>query len=85
MEILFFIAAFLSLYSYFLYPVLLKVLPSRRSDSGQNNGNANLPSLSLIITVHNEEGRIREKLENTLQIDYPSDLLEIISSIGFFY
>ena len=42
-----------------------------------------LPKLSLIITVHNEEGRIRNKLENTLQIDYPSELLEIIVASDF--
>ncbi|MCK5661850.1 MAG: glycosyltransferase, partial [Thiotrichaceae bacterium] len=44
---------------------------------------AELPALSLIITVHNEAGRIREKLENTLQIDYPSELLEIIIASDF--
>ena len=37
-----------------------------------------LPSLSLIITAHNEAARIRSKLENTLAIDYPSDRLEVI-------
>ena len=37
-----------------------------------------LPELSLIITVHNEEARIREKLENTLNIEYPPDCLEVI-------
>ncbi len=42
-----------------------------------------LPELSLIITVHNEEARVHEKLENTLQIDYPSDLLEIIVASDF--
>ena len=34
--------------------------------------------MSLIITAHNEEQKIAEKLENTLKIEYPRDLLEII-------
>ena len=37
-----------------------------------------LMSLSLIITAHNEEDRISDKLENTLKIDYPRELLEIV-------
>jgi len=37
-----------------------------------------LPKLSLIITAHNEGLRIEGKLLNALEIDYPSELLEII-------
>ena len=37
-----------------------------------------LPPLTLIITACNEEQRIREKLENTLLLDYPQDLLQVI-------
>lgn len=37
-----------------------------------------LPSLSLIITAHNEAGRIREKLENSLKIEYPAEQFELI-------
>jgi glycosyltransferase involved in cell wall biosynthesis len=33
--------------------------------------------------VHNEENRIGQKLDNTLQIDYPPDLLEIIIASDF--
>jgi glycosyltransferase involved in cell wall biosynthesis len=34
--------------------------------------------MSLIITVHNEEARLPIKLDNSLALDYPEDLLEII-------
>jgi len=78
MELLFYLFAVLCAYSYFIYPVMLKLLPSRKSYGYMAEENAKPPRLSLIITVHNEEGRVREKLENTLQIDYPSELLEII-------
>lgn len=36
------------------------------------------PFLSLIITVCNEEKRIRQKLENTLALDYPKEKLQVI-------
>jgi len=85
MEILFYMTALLSFYSYFFYPLLLKLLPVRQStDRNSNNeGSVNIPNLSLIITAHNEEHRIREKLENTLEINYPSELLEIIVASDF--
>ncbi len=36
------------------------------------------PNISIIITAHNEEERIREKIENTLAITYPEEKREII-------
>ncbi len=85
MEILFYIFAVLSVYSYFLYPLILKILPECKSadtDVDSQPG-SELPFLSLIITVHNEAGRIRDKLDNTLKNDYPPELLEIIVASDF--
>lgn len=81
MEIWFYFFAVCCAYSYFIYPVLLKLLPTRKA--ARLKDNKNLPVLSLIITAHNEEQRIREKLENTLQIDYPADSFEIIVASDF--
>lgn len=36
------------------------------------------PQLSLVITAYNEEKRIGRKLDNSLELDYPRDKLEII-------
>ncbi|MCI0564195.1 MAG: glycosyltransferase family 2 protein, partial [Nitrososphaera sp.] len=36
------------------------------------------PTVSFIITAYNEEARIREKIENTLQQNYPPDRFEIV-------
>jgi cellulose synthase/poly-beta-1,6-N-acetylglucosamine synthase-like glycosyltransferase len=36
------------------------------------------PTVTLIIAAYNEARTIKEKLENTLQLDYPSDKLEVI-------
>ncbi|MDQ3816738.1 MAG: glycosyltransferase family 2 protein, partial [Acidobacteriota bacterium] len=58
------------------YPLLLAMVslfrsrPIRRAELN--------PKVTVIITAYNEERDIRMKLENTLALDYPSDLLEII-------
>jgi cellulose synthase/poly-beta-1,6-N-acetylglucosamine synthase-like glycosyltransferase len=80
MESMFYVSGIFCLYSYFLYPFLLKILPARKKkrDGDDSNEVSVLPALSLIITVHNEAARIEEKLKNTLLIDYPPELLEII-------
>lgn len=75
LELLFWLSLFGALYSYFIYPLLLLALPKKnlhlRSDSP-------LPFVTLIITAHNEQARIKSKLENTLAIDYPVELREIL-------
>lgn len=83
MELLFYLLALLCAYSYFLYPLLLKLLPARKALATEPIPAAKLPRLSLIITAHNEAGRIREKLENSLQIVYPRTQLEIIIASDF--
>ena len=67
MEILFWFAVFGCLYSYFIYPLALKIVPSRRSKLIKNH---DAPLVSLIVTCHNEEKRIEEKLINTLALEY---------------
>ncbi|MDH5611275.1 MAG: glycosyltransferase [Gammaproteobacteria bacterium] len=83
MRSLFYLFGFLCVYSYFIYPVLLKLIPSRKIIDGYEKSDNALPNLSLIITVHNEADRIREKLDNTLKIEYPPELLEIIIASDF--
>jgi len=73
---LFWLGVFLALYSYFLYPLLLTLL--RRRGGRATQSPSGLPPLTVIVTARNEERRIQEKIENTLALDYPPDLLEII-------
>ncbi len=83
MVILFYLSLFLCGYSYFVYPLILTLIPPRSVRPLPPFADHELPALSLIITVHNEEGRIREKLENTLELDYPQDRLEVIVASDF--
>ncbi len=67
--------AVLVVYTYAGYPALLGVLARIRP---KRLPRADIrPSVSLIIAAHNEEACIREKLENSLALDYPRDKLEI--------
>jgi glycosyltransferase involved in cell wall biosynthesis len=63
-------------YAYFGYPLLLAVLGRLRPRPV--NRRDYTPRVSFIVTVHDEEKRIRAKIENTLGQAYPRELLEII-------
>ncbi|MCW8193292.1 glycosyltransferase family 2 protein [Proteobacteria bacterium 005FR1] len=81
LEILFWLLLFLATYSYFIYPFLLSIMTrgrSRPARGGSAPAAGDLPQLSLIITAYNEKQRIRQKLENALQLSYDSSRFEII-------
>ncbi|HHV71639.1 MAG TPA: glycosyltransferase family 2 protein [Clostridia bacterium] len=65
-------------YQFFLYPLLLFFLSKLGLQKKVKLGDGYFPSVSLIITAYNEEKIIRSKLENSLALDYPKELLEII-------
>jgi cellulose synthase/poly-beta-1,6-N-acetylglucosamine synthase-like glycosyltransferase len=75
----FWAAAVLLAQTYFLYPLwlllLARVRPGRRSTSGRPEV---WPSVSLVVAAHDEAACIGEKLENSLALDYPADLLEVL-------
>jgi biofilm PGA synthesis N-glycosyltransferase PgaC len=74
--ILFLVSAGAILYSYALYPLLLAVWPKRRHRPLPEP--SEWPSVSLLISVYNEEKHIVERIENLLALDYPADRMEII-------
>ena len=64
------------LYTYLGYPVLVWLM-SRFGERTVRRG-AIEPTVSIIITAYNEERHLREKLQNTLSLDYPREKIEII-------
>jgi len=64
-------------YSYAGYPLLV-ALVARIRPSGGSAGETPLPSVSILLSVFNEEAVIREKIENFLALDYPPELLELV-------
>lgn len=75
LKLLFWMSLLGSIYSYFLYPLILRMQPRRSGHRAPQEG-ASLPRISLIVTAHNEASRIEAKLENCLALDYPD--LEIL-------
>lgn len=75
-EILFWLFIFLIFYAYLGYPLLLAILavflqkPVEKRDI--------IPSVSLLISAYNEERVIKQKIENSLSLDYPKEKLEIV-------
>ncbi len=76
MQLLFWASLFLIISSYLGYPLFLVILtlfikkPYEKKDIE--------PSVTLLIPAHNEERVIKNKIENTLTLDYPKNKLEVI-------
>ena len=64
-------------YPYVGYPVCLlvlrRVVPPRPSSSS-----ADVPSVSLIVPVHNETAKLTQKIANTLALDYPRERFQVV-------
>jgi cellulose synthase/poly-beta-1,6-N-acetylglucosamine synthase-like glycosyltransferase len=83
--VVFWVSLALILYVYAGYPVLLFVVGSCRGlfqrppkRGALRSRIARLPRVTLVISAYNEEDVIREKLINSLSLDYPRDRLEIL-------
>lgn len=77
MEILFWSSLFAAFYAYFGYPLLLAVWGLFSPQRAWKVSEA-LPSVSVIMPAHNEEGVLAAKLENLLTLDFPKEKLEIL-------
>ncbi|MET0635101.1 MAG: glycosyltransferase family 2 protein [Chitinophagaceae bacterium] len=81
LKLLFFIGVFTIFYSYAGYGLLLyllvrikKIFSSAKAPSGETF----LPPVTLVIAAYNEEDFILKKIKNSLELDYPSELFQII-------
>ena len=75
-ETIFWASVGLLLYTYIGYPALLLLISVFR-DNPVRRGPLQ-PATTIIIAAHNEERRIRDKIENTLALVYPSEKKGII-------
>jgi cellulose synthase/poly-beta-1,6-N-acetylglucosamine synthase-like glycosyltransferase len=75
-EIIFWLSAAALFYTYAGYPLLLVLASTLRPRRVRRDKFE--PTITIIITAYNEELALTPKLENTLALDYPRDLLEII-------
>ena len=75
-EIVFLSCTVLLVYAYFGYPLLVYIF-SRLFPKAVKRGLIE-PTVTVLITAFNEESAIRQKIENTLKLEHPTDKLEII-------
>ena len=89
-EVFFWLCFLLVLHTYVLYPALLFVTSSvvqiwrdwqylyGRRDRRTSAESMELPAVSLIIPVHNEERHLPDKLASLRGLDYPKERLDIL-------
>ncbi|MFO7614321.1 MAG: glycosyltransferase [Bacteroidales bacterium] len=76
--LIFWLAVFLVLHTYVLYPLILRVLSSGRKGNRQIfDRSDDLPQVSVIIAAFNEEACIEEKIRSIYAGSYPSDKFEV--------
>jgi cellulose synthase/poly-beta-1,6-N-acetylglucosamine synthase-like glycosyltransferase len=77
LELVFWVAAGLLVYTHVGYPLLLRLLAPRERPAPAPG---ELPSVSLIVAAHDEEQVIERRVRNAFAIDYPRDRFELIVS-----
>jgi len=77
MEILFWISLFLVIYIYAGYAGIIWLI-SRFFPEPKYEELKQFPKVSLIIAAYNEEKIIEKKIQNSLDLDYPEDCIEIL-------
>lgn len=75
----FWISTGLIAYVYAGYPLILWVLTRLRPNP--NWPEINFPFVTLVIAAYNEEQAITQKLDNSLELDYPKNRLQILVAV----
>ncbi len=80
METVFWVCAAIMGYTYIGYGLLIGLLNilRRKPAELQDLPDAKLPTVSVVIPAWNEEDILAQKIDNTLALDYPEELLQII-------
>lgn len=76
LKILFFCSILLAAYSYAIYPMLLAVMAG--AFGKKPSPECSTPKVTIVISAFNEERVIGRKIENSLALDYPEGMLEIL-------
>jgi len=65
---------------YVLYPLVVWWLARRRHphSAAQSSADAALPSVTMVVCIHNEQAVINAKLTNAFELDYPCDRLDVL-------
>lgn len=76
-ELILFLSILGIIYVYLGYPILIFFIGAVKRKK-QSEGQANYPSVSIIIAAYNEESCIAATLENKIALQYPEEYKEIL-------
>jgi len=78
-QIIFWICIILIIHSYLIYPSILYLLAFRKKNNEiLYSPDENLPFVSIILSVYNEDQIIRDKLRSVFNTTYPDDKFEML-------
>jgi len=78
LQIIFWFCLSLIVYTYLLFPAILRLLARKKQEEGQKFPPSEWPSVSVLIAAFNEEKVIGEKIRSLMKGHYPLELLEIL-------
>jgi cellulose synthase/poly-beta-1,6-N-acetylglucosamine synthase-like glycosyltransferase len=67
-------------YAWLAYPLLLRLLAAGRA-ARVPDSDGPMPKVAILLSAHNEERHIRERIENILRLDYPPDRISLFVGI----
>lgn len=77
-QILFFFCLFLLLYTYAIYPAMVRWLADQRKAVEKESIIASWPRLVVLLSAFNEEQIIEEKIDSVFNTDYPLEQLTML-------
>ncbi|NJO92982.1 MAG: glycosyltransferase [Chloroflexia bacterium] len=77
-QILFWLALLALLHTYLFYPLIVIFLARNKENNKNVYEFEELPEITIIMAVHNEEKVIAEKLESVVNSDYPKDRIAFL-------
>lgn len=78
LEALFWLTSTLTVLPYLIYPILLYAGVKIRGRSGEVPEPAEWPTVTVVVSAHNEEAVIENKIRTTLALDYPRDRISVV-------
>ena len=78
LQIIFWFSILIILHSYVLYPLILFVFNKKNKDELFYTEKDELPKVSILISIFNEESVIAEKIDSILKSEYPADKIQIL-------
>lgn len=77
-QIIFWLSVLSIMHTYLIYPWILQVLSANKKDNSKLYDVAELPAVTIIMSVYNEEKILKRKLDSILSSDFSHDKLTIL-------